>query len=125
MKIFYILSLFLSLLSALSINEQIRSLEGATPKERVALMNHIKEQLIEMNQNERMDTIHLLKSQFHSERGVEGRNHESLSQEHFTQEQSLHDHQLHQHHILLEEGKEEREHQRLDILEPHHNEEEQ
>ena len=120
MKIFYILSLFLSLLSALSINEQIRSLERATPKERVALMNHIKEQLIEMNQNERMDTIHLLKSQFHSERGVEGRNHESLSQE-----QSLHDHQLHQHHILLEEGKEEREHQRLDILEPHHNEEEQ
>jgi hypothetical protein len=118
MKIFYTLSLLVSLLSALTINEQIHSLEGATPKERVALMNHIKEQLIEMNQHERMDSIHLLKSQLHTEGGEEEK-HDS-----FSQEEEIHNHQLHQHHILLEEANEEREHQELETLEPHHTEEE-
>ncbi|CAA6826037.1 MAG: Unknown protein [uncultured Sulfurovum sp.] len=45
-----------------TINEQIKSLEYVTPTERVALMNQIKEQLIEMNQNERMNTIEKLRA---------------------------------------------------------------
>lgn len=49
-----------------SINEQIQSLEGATVEERVAMMNHIKEQLIEMNQNERMQTIDKLREKSES-----------------------------------------------------------
>ncbi len=40
-----------------TINEQLKELENASPQRRVDLMNHIKEQLILMNQQERMQTI--------------------------------------------------------------------
>jgi len=94
MKIFYTLFMVVSILSSQTINEQIQALEEATPTERVALMNHIKEQLIEMNQNERTETIHLLKAQFHNESRVDEHGHEVLSSEHLSQEQEIHEHQL-------------------------------
>ncbi len=45
-----------------TINEQLKELENASPQRRVDLMNHIKEQLILMNQQERMQTIHKLRA---------------------------------------------------------------
>ena len=45
-----------------TINEQLKELENASPERRVNLMNHIKEQLILMNQQERMQTIHKLRA---------------------------------------------------------------
>jgi len=48
-----------------TVNEQIHALENATPTERVALMNKIKEQLIEMNDEERMSTISTLQKKLH------------------------------------------------------------
>ena len=57
MKIIFSLMCMSLLLISSTINEQIHALENASPKERVALMNHIKEQLIEMNHAERMNTI--------------------------------------------------------------------
>ena len=122
MKIFYTLFMVVSILSSQTINEQIQALEEATPTERVALMNHIKEQLIEMNQNERTETIHLLKAQFHNESRVDEHGHEVLSSEHLSQEQEIHEHQLHQHHIKVEERQEEHEHQESETSEPHHSE---
>jgi hypothetical protein len=110
-----------SLLSAQSINEQIQALEDATPKKRVELMNHIKEQLIIMNQDERMETIHLLKSQLHNENGVVEETHQELSQNHLNEEEELHEHQLHQHHLSLEHIEENRD-EELEHLEPSHNE---
>jgi len=58
--IFSLIFLSLSLLSE-TINEQIHSLETATPQERVALMNHIKEQLISMNEEKRMKALSKLR----------------------------------------------------------------
>jgi hypothetical protein len=88
-----------------SINEQIQALEEATPEKRVELMNHIKEQLIIMNQEERMDTIHLLKTQLHNENEVKEETHQEFSQSHLDEEE-LHEHQLHQHHTTLEHTQE-------------------
>lgn len=65
MRLLFIIMLSISISIAEDINEQIKSLEEATPQERVELMNHIKEQLIEMNQNERMNTIEKLRSKLH------------------------------------------------------------
>lgn len=62
MKIIIVLLISVSIACTQTINEQIKSLEQLTPKERVVLMNHIKEQLIEMNQNERMNTIEKLRA---------------------------------------------------------------
>jgi len=65
MRLLFIIMLSISISIAEDINEQIKSLEEATPQERVELMNHIKEQLIEMNQHERMNTIEKLRSKLH------------------------------------------------------------
>jgi uncharacterized membrane protein YukC len=62
MKIAIILITSISIAFTQSLDEQIKSLESVTPKERVELMNKIKEQLIEMNQNERMNTIEKLRA---------------------------------------------------------------
>lgn len=62
MKIVIMLMFSLSIAFTLTLDEQIKLLEHATPKERVELMNKIKEQLIEMNQNERMNTIEKLRA---------------------------------------------------------------
>lgn len=74
MRLLLIMILSISLSAEESINEQIKSLEQATPQERVEVMNHIKEQLIEMNQNERMNTIAKLREKLHpheKEKGIE------------------------------------------------------
>ena len=110
-----------SLLSSQSINEQIQALEEATPKKRVELMNHIKEQLIIMNQDERMETIDLLKSQLHNENEVVEETHQEFSQSHLNEEQELHDHQLHQHHTDIEHIEENRD-EETEHIEPSHNE---
>jgi hypothetical protein len=91
-----------SLLSSQTINEQIQALEEAIPEKRVELMNHIKEQLIIMNQEERMETIDLLKSQLHNENKVMQERHQEFPQSHLNEEHELHEHQLHQHHMSLE-----------------------
>jgi len=49
-----------------TINAQIHALEKASPTERVVLMNHIKRQLVHMNQNKRKRTLDLLKHKLHS-----------------------------------------------------------
>jgi len=59
--IFSLIFLSLSLLSE-TINEQIHALETATPQERVELMNHIKEQLISMNEENRIQTLETLRA---------------------------------------------------------------
>ena len=45
-----------------TINDELKELNGATPARRVELMNHIKEQLIIMNQQERSETIAKLRA---------------------------------------------------------------
>ncbi len=45
-----------------TINDELKELNGATPQRRVELMNHIKEQLIIMNQEERSKTIAKLRA---------------------------------------------------------------
>lgn len=62
MKIAIILIVSISIAFTQSLDEQIKSLESVSPKERVELMNKIKEQLIEMNQDERMNTIEKLRA---------------------------------------------------------------
>jgi len=62
MKIFFLFFCMSMLLLSQSINEQIHALEDATPEKRVELMNHIKEQLIAMNHEKRMKTIHTLQA---------------------------------------------------------------
>ncbi|HHS93114.1 MAG TPA: hypothetical protein ENK82_07190 [Campylobacterales bacterium] len=77
MKIIFSL-IFLSLfLLSETINEQIHALEDATPEKRVELMNHIKEQLISMNEAERMKTLGALKAKLHpKEEETPSSNHE-------------------------------------------------
>ena len=64
--------IFLSLfLYSQTINEQIHALQEATPKERVALMNSIKEQLVTMNEEKRMQTIEALREKLHGSHEVD------------------------------------------------------
>lgn len=122
MKIIFSLICMSGFLLSATINEQIHALEDASPQERVALMNHIKEQLIEMNHEERMNTITALQEKLHANNGhdtiesgqdiVENQdnNHESNEvkgneaknlEHHEIQEQMLNHHkveeELHQH----------------------------
>jgi len=122
MKIIYSLLIVCSLLSSQSINEQIQALEEATPEKRVELMNHIKEQLIIMNQDERMETIDLLKSQLHNENSVAEERHQELAQNHLNEEHELHEHQLHQHHTNTEHIEENRDEEPEHLEPSHHNE---
>lgn len=110
MKIIYSVLIVCSLLNSQSINEQIQALEEVTPKKRVELMNRIKEQLIIMNQDERMETIGLLKSQLHNENSVAEDRHQELAQNHLNEneEDARHEHQRHQHHTHIEHIEENR-----------------
>ena len=64
--------IFLSLfLCSQTINEQIHALEDSTPKERVDLMNSIKEQLVSMNEEKRMQIIETLREKLHSNHSTE------------------------------------------------------
>jgi len=63
MKIVFSFLCMSMVLFSQSINEQIHALEDATPEKRVELMNHIKEQLIAMNHEERMKTIRTLQKE--------------------------------------------------------------
>ncbi len=103
MKIFFSLIVTTVLLLSQTINEQIHALENASPEKRVELMNHIKEQLISMNHEERMNTISLLQEKLQG-------NHEQNIQEHQdtieetkeqqpTNENSTEFHPLEQHEI--------------------------
>lgn len=74
MKTIIVLLISVSMACTQTINEQIKSLEQLTPKERVVLMNHIKEQLIEMNQNERMNTIEKLRAKMNPSQKEERQN---------------------------------------------------
>jgi len=68
MKIIF-LFLFLSLsIYAQTINAQIHALEHASPKERVSLMNSIKKKLVMMNEDERRQTLGILKAKLHRRR---------------------------------------------------------
>jgi hypothetical protein len=125
MKILYIILLTFSSLFSQTIDEKIQKLEEATPQKRVELMNQIKEQLVLMNQHERMNTIHLLKAQFHNENRLENdSSHQVSSENHLNEEQQeVHENQLHQHHRILEN---QNRHQDLqEIEEPYHDEVEQ
>jgi len=62
MRIVFLLIFSSLLLLSETINEQIHALETATPQERVELMNHIKEQLISMNEENRMQTLSKLRA---------------------------------------------------------------
>jgi len=63
---------FLSLsIYAETINAQIHALEYATAKERVSLMNSIKQKLVMMNADERVQTLAVLKARLHRARGEE------------------------------------------------------
>ena len=73
--IFSLIFLSLFLLSE-TINEQIHALEIATPQERVALMNHIKKQLISMNEEKRMQTLGALRAK------LQAKNEENHSEAH-------------------------------------------
>jgi hypothetical protein len=80
MRVIFILIFFSLLVWSQTINEQIHALDKATPKERVALMNSIKEQLISMNTERRMKTIASLQSklQHKSENKEEGHEPKNL-----------------------------------------------
>jgi len=74
MRIVFLLIFSSLLLLSETINEQIHALETATPQERVELMNHIKEQLISMNEENRMKTLSKLRAKLqdkHEESHVE------------------------------------------------------
>jgi len=77
MKIIFSL-IFLSLfLLSETINEQIHALEDATPEKRVELMNHIKEQLISMNEEARNNTLDALRAKLQAkEEETPSSNHE-------------------------------------------------
>jgi len=103
MRLFLQFIIITLLCSAQSINEQLKELEHAPPKQRVELMNHIKEQLILMNQEQRVQTINKLRAKLQPHREevthqtvpIQMRNHAV----HF--EQTTHiEHQESQQHII-------------------------
>jgi len=113
-----IISLIFSSLFSCSqtINEQIHLLEDATPKERVALMNSIKEQLVSMNEETRIDTINTLrkKLQHNNKTSHQNSNVNNIQDEHTSKREKvhqeealklqdeLHQHENHQNHISEE-----------------------
>jgi len=113
MKIIVLFIFITLLLFSQTMNEQIHALEYATPEKRVALMNHIKEQLITMNHKERMKTIHTLQKKLQVKH--ENQSHQSHSDENKLEpyerhEQSQEEHQrdshLHQEVHQHEENRE-------------------
>ncbi|RUM75863.1 MAG: hypothetical protein DSZ11_01430 [Sulfurovum sp.] len=102
MRLFLQFIIMTLLCSAQTINEQIKELEHAPPKQRVELMNHIKEQLILMNQEERAQTINKLRAklqphvhrEMHQRVPIQMRNHTVHLQ------QTNIEHQESQRHII-------------------------
>ena len=96
MKIIFLL-VFLSLsIYAQTINEQIHSLEHATPKERVSLMNSIKQKLVMMNEDERVQTLTVLKARIHRERAEEHNYNQ--------QRENINAPQQHDNHEMMHQG---------------------
>ena len=71
MRLFLQFIIMTLLCSSQSINEQLKELEHAPPKQRVKLMNHIKEQLILMNQEQRTQTINKLRAKLQPQAQIE------------------------------------------------------
>ncbi len=71
MRLFLQFIIMTLLCSSQSINEQLKELEHAPPKQRVKLMNHIKEQLILMNQEQRTQTINKLRAKLQPQTQIE------------------------------------------------------
>ena len=125
MRVIFILIFFSLFLWSQTINEQIHALDKATPKERVALMNSIKEQLISMHTEKRMKTIETLqeklqhKNEHKQEVKIDDKNeaHSDIKEGHdivkemMHKDESAHMHnELHQHqHNRRQEGKSDRE----------------
>ncbi len=123
MRIFCSL-IFLSLfLYSENINEQIHALQNATPQERVKLMNSIKEQLISMNEEKRIQTLETLRDKLQHNSEVrhesnevknEMTNHMEIVEERsshenmFEYEEASHmqNHELNQHREYQEEHSE-------------------
>jgi len=71
MKVIFLLIFVLLPICAKTINMQIHALEHATPEERVSLMNSIKQKLVMMHENERVQTLGVLKARLHQVSGEE------------------------------------------------------
>jgi len=71
MRLFLQFIIMTLLCSAQNINEQLKELEHASPQKRVELMNHIKEQLILMNQKQRVETINKLRAKLQPHPNIE------------------------------------------------------
>jgi len=104
MRLFLQFIIMTLLCSAQNINEQLKELEHASPQKRVEIMNHIKEQLILMNQEQRVETINKLRAKLQPHR-EEATHHQVVPREmrnhtvHF--EQTTHiEHQEFQQHII-------------------------
>ena len=65
-----------------TINDELKGLSGATPAKRVELMNHIKEQLIIMNQQERSETIAKLRAKLQPSSSHQINQHNQVSKNH-------------------------------------------
>ena len=92
------LVIFITILTfSQSINEQIKALQDATPQKRVDMMNEIKRQLIEMNQEERSSTIEKLRARMDvkHEQNCEA----SMSEQH----QEEHSDNMMESHVGMEE----------------------
>jgi hypothetical protein len=95
MRVIFILIFFSLFLCSQTINEQIHALDKATPTERVALMNSIKEQLISMNTERRMKTIASLQAKLQ---------HKSEEQEVANETQNVHTEETKESHSHVKEG---------------------
>ena len=82
MKLIFSLIVTTVLLFSITINEQIHALENASPQKRVELMNHIKEQLISMNNEKRMKTIGVLQKKLQSKQMQMKNRHQAESSNH-------------------------------------------
>jgi len=103
MRLFLQFIIITLLCSAQSINEQLKELEHAPPKQRVELMNHIKEQLILMNQEQRVQTINKLRAKLQHHTNIETQQRVPIQMRNHTVhfEQTTHiEHQESQQHII-------------------------
>ncbi len=82
MRVIFILIFFSLFLWSQTINEQLHALDKATPKERVALMNSIKEQLVRMNTERRMKTIETLQDKLQHKNAHQENAHQEELPEH-------------------------------------------
>jgi len=84
-----------------TINEQLKELETASPNRRVELMNHIKEQLILMNQQDRMQTINKLRAKTQHSNQIKEQQTEInyAEQNHILMQDTNHEVRSYQEHI--------------------------